>query len=159
VREALVSSSALVVNETIGTVTASITTQVLVKAAVAKTIAPITLSTQAQVIVKAVVAETIAAPTSTITDTVTGSGVTEPASVFGGALPSWAFFGRSRRRRPITARLEKFIPPIDCQASARAFYGANVAAEFGSITLHASGKVRLSDAELLVVLVASGILQ
>lgn len=155
-REALVSSSALVVNETIGTVTASITAQVLVKAAVAKTIAPITLSTQAQVIVKAVVAETIAAPTSTITGTVTGSGVT-PASLFGGALPSWAF---------LVDRDAAGQSPLGSKNSSRrsaarpgAFYGANVAAEFGSITLHASGKVRLSDAELLVVLVASGILQ
>jgi hypothetical protein len=68
--------------------------------------------------------------------------------------------GRRLKRRPISGRLEKSIPPIGCQSQAVAFYAANVAARIAPISARAKSVAGFSDDEQFVVsLLASGLLE
>jgi hypothetical protein len=87
---------------------------------------------------------------------VTGSVAT--LSILGGVWPGLLIRGR-RKRRPITGRLEKSIPPIRSESHAVAFYAANIGARIAPIGVCATAIAGLSDDEQLVVLLIAGHLE
>jgi hypothetical protein len=75
-------------------------------------------------------------------------------------LASGTVTGRRPRRRSITGRLEKPLPPIRCESQAVSFYAANVGARIAPIGARATAVAGLSDDEQLVVLLlAAGLLE
>lgn len=85
------------------------------------------------------------------------TGSVAPLSILGGVWPG-LLIRRRLKRRPITGRLEKSLPPIRCGARAVAFYAANVGADCADSRATAVAGLP-DDEQLVVLLLAAGLLE